>query len=61
MGYLLAYLLFQVFGTTAVLTGSGILTTVALHQAVYASEDELHPPSYPFKHKALLTTLDAAR
>lgn len=47
-------------GTAALVGGVGAVTTLALHHAVYASEDELHPPSYPFKHKGHLTTLDMA-
>ncbi|XP_076814420.1 cytochrome c1, heme protein, mitochondrial-like [Clavelina lepadiformis] len=47
-------------GTSAFVAGAGAFTALALHYSVHASEDELHTPSYPFKHKGTFTTLDTA-
>ena len=51
----------QALGTSAFVAGAGAFTALALHYSVHASEDELHTPSYPFKHKGTFTTLDTAR
>lgn len=39
--------------------GAGLALT--LHQAVKASDLELHPPSYPWSHAGPLSALDHAR
>ncbi|XP_063155872.1 cytochrome c1, heme protein, mitochondrial [Candoia aspera] len=44
--------------TLGVLTVSGAGMAWALHNAVNASELELHPPSYPWSHGGFLTALD---
>nr|KAF6404642.1 cytochrome c1 [Rousettus aegyptiacus] len=40
------------------LAAGGAGLAVALHSAVSASDLELHPPSYPWSHRGLLSSLD---
>jgi len=39
-------------------TATGVGVTVALNTPVFASELELHPPSYPWPHQGFFTALD---
>lgn len=43
------------------LAAGGAGLAVALHTAVSASDLELHPPSYPWSHRGLLSSLDHTR
>lgn len=43
------------------LAAGGAGLAVALHSAVSASDLELHPPSYPWSHRGLLSSLDHTR
>ncbi|TRY89537.1 hypothetical protein DNTS_016325 [Danionella cerebrum] len=43
-----------------VLTAGGAGLALALHQSVKASDLELHPPSYPWSHNGMLSSLDHA-
>uniref|UniRef100_A0AAR2IHZ3 Cytochrome c domain-containing protein n=1 Tax=Pygocentrus nattereri TaxID=42514 RepID=A0AAR2IHZ3_PYGNA len=51
-------------GRKVALTTLGVLTTggaglaLMLHQSVKASDLELHPPSYPWSHNGMLSSLD---
>ncbi|KAI4902918.1 hypothetical protein NFI96_010943 [Prochilodus magdalenae] len=53
-------------GRKVALTTLGVLTTggaglaLMLHQSVKASDLELHPPSYPWSHNGMLSSLDHA-
>uniref|UniRef100_A0A8C5PMD4 Cytochrome c1 n=1 Tax=Leptobrachium leishanense TaxID=445787 RepID=A0A8C5PMD4_9ANUR len=44
--------------TLGILVAGGSSLAFALHQSVKASELELHPPSYPWSHSGLLSSLD---
>ncbi|XP_029442006.1 cytochrome c1, heme protein, mitochondrial isoform X2 [Rhinatrema bivittatum] len=44
--------------TLGVLAAGGAGLAFALHRSVKASELELHPPSYPWSHNGLLSSLD---
>uniref|UniRef100_A0A8C9VVE9 Cytochrome c1, heme protein, mitochondrial n=1 Tax=Scleropages formosus TaxID=113540 RepID=A0A8C9VVE9_SCLFO len=44
--------------TLGVLAAGGAGLALALHQSVKASDLELHPPSYPWSHNGLLSSLD---
>ncbi|XP_037535685.1 cytochrome c1, heme protein, mitochondrial [Nematolebias whitei] len=46
--------------TVGVLTAGGAGLALMLHQAVKASDLELHPPSYPWNHSGPLSALDHA-
>ncbi|KAE8599885.1 hypothetical protein XENTR_v10017382 [Xenopus tropicalis] len=46
--------------TLGILVAGGSGLAFALHQSVKASELELHPPSYPWSHNGLLSSLDHA-
>uniref|UniRef100_A0AAR2ITZ0 Cytochrome c1, heme protein, mitochondrial n=1 Tax=Pygocentrus nattereri TaxID=42514 RepID=A0AAR2ITZ0_PYGNA len=46
--------------TLGVLTAGGAGLALVLHQSVKASDLELHPPSYPWSHNGLLSSLDHA-
>ncbi|XP_029007631.1 cytochrome c1, heme protein, mitochondrial [Betta splendens] len=46
--------------TLGVLTAGGAGLALALHQAVKASDLELHPPQYPWSHSGPLSSLDHA-
>ncbi|XP_030640873.1 cytochrome c1, heme protein, mitochondrial-like [Chanos chanos] len=43
-----------------VFTAGGAGLAIVLHQAVKASDLELHPPSYPWSHNGILSSLDHA-
>lgn len=47
--------------TLGVLTAGGAGLALMLHQAVKASDLELHPPQYPWSHAGPLSSLDHAR
>nr|CAB3235214.1 cytochrome c1, heme protein, mitochondrial-like [Phallusia mammillata] len=49
-----------VLGGTGLFGAAGVITTIAVSRQAHASEDEIHPPSYPWEHKPLLSTLDRA-
>ncbi|KAK1157638.1 cytochrome c1, heme protein, mitochondrial-like [Acipenser oxyrinchus oxyrinchus] len=46
--------------TLGVLAAGGASLALALHHSVKASELELHPPSYPWSHGGMLSSLDHA-
>ncbi|XP_041946328.1 cytochrome c1, heme protein, mitochondrial isoform X2 [Alosa sapidissima] len=46
--------------TLGVLTTGGVGLALALNQSVKASDLELHPPSYPWSHAGLVSSLDHA-
>lgn len=47
--------------TIGVLTTGGAGLALMLQQSVKASDLELHPPSYPWSHNGMLSSLDHAR
>uniref|UniRef100_A0A3Q2TKU1 Cytochrome c-1 n=1 Tax=Fundulus heteroclitus TaxID=8078 RepID=A0A3Q2TKU1_FUNHE len=47
--------------TLGVVTAGGAGLALMLHQAVKASDLELHPPNYPWSHAGPLSSLDHAR
>ncbi|XP_064156496.1 cytochrome c1, heme protein, mitochondrial-like [Anguilla rostrata] len=49
-----------VLSTLGLLTAGGTGLALMLHQSVKASDLELHPPSYPWSHGGLMSSLDHA-
>lgn len=50
-----------ILSALGMLAAGGAGLAVALHSAVSASDLELHPPSYPWSHRGLLSSLDHTR
>ena len=51
----------QAVGVLGATTTGAVGLGVALTAAVYAGDLELHPPSYPWSHSGVLSSLDHAR
>ena len=51
---------FQAFGILGTAVGGTVGLATALQLSVAASDNELHPPSYPWSHKGLLESFDHA-